>query len=305
MGLPKIAICVVTYNSAPLIQDLVTSLPEGAAGTDWQLVFADNASHDSTVAEIRRCAPDALLVETGGNLGYSAGINAAVAAAGPQDAYLILNADVRLTPGCVATLAGALTGSVGIAVPRLNDANGVLIWSMRREPTVLRAWADAIFGAERVGKWPALGEIVTDVRQYESSRRTDWAEGSTQLISAACWRACGPWDETFFLYSEEADFNLRAGRHGFVTWYEPAAIATHLEGGSGTSPRQQALLFVNRVRLFRRQHGILATLLFWLALVARESSRAIIGNRPSRTIVRDLLSPHRLHQRPSAEWLTG
>lgn len=305
MALPKIAICVVTYNSAPLIKDLVASLPDGASGTDWCLVFADNASSDGTISEIGRWAPDAIVVETGGNRGYSAGINAAVKAVERQDAYLVLNADVRLTPGCVATLASALIDNVGIAVPRLNNAHGKLIWSMRREPTVLRAWADAIGGAERVGKWPALGEVVTDPRDYRSARSTDWAEGSTQLVSAACWRACGPWDETFFLYSEEADFNLRAGRQGFVTWYEPAAVATHLEGGSGTSPRQQALLFVNRVRLFHRWHGTLATILFWLALVTREASRAVMGNRPSRTIVRNLLSPRRLRQRPSAEWLAG
>lgn len=305
MDLPRIAICVVTYNSAPLIQDLVASLPDGAAGTDWCLIFADNASADDTCAVIRRVAPHATLVETGGNLGYSAGVNAAIAAAGDQDAYLILNADVRLTPGCVATLAGALTESVGIAVPRLNDAHGELIWSMRREPTVLRAWADAIFGAERVGRWGTLGEVVTDAREYRSAGRTDWAEGSTQLVSAACWRACGPWDESFFLYSEEADFNLRARERGFVTWFEPAAVATHLEGGSGTSPRQQSLLFVNRVRLFHRRHGKMATVLFWLALVMREATRAVIGNTASRTIVRSLISPRRLHQRPSAEWLAG
>jgi GT2 family glycosyltransferase len=305
MAMPKIAICVVTYNSAPLIKDLVASLPAGAAGTDWCLVFADNASSDDTVSEIRHHAPDAVLVNTGGNLGYSAGINAAVRAAGLQDAYLILNADVRLSAGCVATLAAAISERVGITVPRLSDANGNLIWSMRRKPTVLRAWADAIFGAERVGKWPVLGEVVTSVNEYRKTRRTDWAEGSTQLVSAACWRACGPWDESFFLYSEETDFNLRAREHGYETWFVPAAAATHLEGGSGTSPRQQALLFVNRVRLFRRSHSPAATGLFWLALVTRELGRVAIGNGPSRTIVRSLLSPRRLRQRPSAEWLVG
>src|SRR5699024_1599250 len=102
MSRPRIAVCVVTFNSAPLIPELVASLPTGAEGTDWTLVFADNASADGTRAEVARHAPTATVVETGANLGYAGGINAAVRAAGPQDAYLILNADVRLMPGSLS-----------------------------------------------------------------------------------------------------------------------------------------------------------------------------------------------------------
>jgi GT2 family glycosyltransferase len=305
MAMPKIAICVVTYNSAPLIKDLVASLPAGAAGTDWCLVFADNASSDDSVSEIRHHAPDAILVETGGNRGYSAGVNAAVRAAGEKDAYLILNSDVRLKPGCIAALYQTLGDGIGIAVPRLDDAKGRLIWSLRRQPTLLRAWADALIGAERAGRWPLLGEMVTDERVYQASCATDWAEGSTQMISSACWRACGPWDESFFLYSEEADFDLRARDLGFVTWYQPRASAVHLEGGSGSSAAQWSLLVVNRVRFFSRRHNRVSTALFWLAYVVREGSRAALGKSASRTAVLDLLSAHRLRQRPSPAWLLG
>lgn len=303
--MPRIAICVVTFNSAPLIADLVSSLNAGAAGVDWMLVFADNASSDDTVAEIARHAPDARIVQTGANLGFAGGANAAFAAAGVQDAYLLLNADVRLHPGGVLTLFEALSPRVGIAVPRLLDAEGELIWSMRRKPTVLRAWADALLGAERVGALSALGEIVTDARRYESPTATDWAEGSTQLISADCLSACGPWDESYFLYSEEAEFDLRAADNGFQTWYEPAATATHLEGGSADSPSQWSLLIANRVRMFRRRNGAIASCLFWLGTLTREASRSLLGKATSRAAVRDLVSPRRLAQPRGPEWLAG
>jgi GT2 family glycosyltransferase len=302
---PRVAICVVTYNSAGLVPDLVRSLPSGAAGTEWRLFVADNASSDQTVAEVRRCAPEATVIETGGNLGYSAGINAAVRAAGEQDAYLVLNADVRLTPGCLRILYDTLSPEVGIAVPRLLDAEGELIWSMRRAPSVLRAWADALLGAERAGRFPRLGEVVTDPALYREARRTDWAEGSTQLVSADCWRTCGEWDESFFLYSEEADFDLRAGDLGFITRYQPEAVAVHLEGGSAGSPAQWSLLVVNRVRLFGRRHGRIETGLFWAAAVVREASRALLGKPTSRAAVKALVSPRRLRQPPSAAWLAA
>lgn len=305
MSLPRIAICVVTFNSRELIEGLVSSFAAGAAGTDWVAVFADNASSDGTADEIRRALPEAIVVETGANLGYAAGVNAAVSAAGPADAYLIVNADVRLTPGCVTALYESLRPDVGIVVPRLVDAQGELIWSMRRAPSVLRAWSDALVGAERAGRHPALGEIVTDPALYSAARRTDWAEGSTQLISSACWEACGPWDESYFLYSEETEYDLRAADHGFATLYQPAALAQHLEGGSAGNPRQWSLLVANRVLLFRRRHGRIATAAFWCATVAREATRALLGKRTSRAALRDLVRPSRMSAPRGPQWLSA
>lgn len=300
---PRVAVCVVTYNSAELIEDLVSSLPDGARGTEWTLVFADNDSHDGTLDAIARCAPSAAVVELGGNRGYAAGVNAAVRLAGDQDAFLILNPDVRLAPGCVAALAGALAPHLGIAVPRLVDAAGELIWSLRREPTVLRAWADALLGAERAGRFPLLGEVVCDRSAYTAASLTDWAEGSTLLVSAACWAACGGWEESFFLYSEEAEFALRARDRGFGAVYEPEALAQHLEGGSAGSPRAWSLLTVNRIRLFRRRHSRALTAGFWVAVAAREASRALAGRATGRAALRDLLSRRRWRQPPGPQWL--
>src|SRR5689334_1751407 len=51
-----IAVVVVTYNSASLIEDLVASLAPGLRGLSWHLTVADNDSHDGTVETVRRFA---------------------------------------------------------------------------------------------------------------------------------------------------------------------------------------------------------------------------------------------------------
>ncbi|MFC0506209.1 glycosyltransferase [Micromonospora costi] len=294
-----IAVVVVTYNSAPLLADLIASLGPGLDGLDWHLVCADNASADGTVETLRRLAPTATIVRMGRNAGYAAGINAGVAAAGPHGAVLVLNPDVRLGAGCGRELLAALrTPGTGIAVPRLVDGDGGLIFTMRREPSILRVLGDALLGAERAGRYPALGEVVTDHTRYASGAVTAWAEGSTLLVSAECWRRCAPWEESFFLYSEETDFALRARDAGFVTRFTPAARAVHLEGDSRRSPGLWALLTLNRVRLYRRRHGRLATAGFWAALLLRELSRALLRKRPSQAAVRALVSPARLRETP-------
>jgi N-acetylglucosaminyl-diphospho-decaprenol L-rhamnosyltransferase len=297
-----VAIIVVTFNSELLLRDLVESLPVGA-GTKvcWKLIVADNDSQDATVPSLRRLAPGCTIVEMGRNAGYAAGINAAIGRAGDCDAFLVLNPDVRLDPSCIPILLETLDSpDVGIAVPRLRDADGELILSMRREPSVLRAFGDACLGAERAGQWHALGEMVSDQRLYGARTTTDWAEGSTQMISSDCWHACGPWDEGFFLYSEEADFDLRARDAGFATVYEPSAGAVHLEGDSGSSPPLWALLQLNRVRHFRRRHALAPAVAFWFATVLREISRAILGKARSRRALAALLSIRRLRATPNA-----
>jgi N-acetylglucosaminyl-diphospho-decaprenol L-rhamnosyltransferase len=291
-----VAVVVVTYNSEDLLADLLTSLDDGLKGIPWHLTVADNASADNTVTLLRRLAPAATLIEMGRNAGYAAGINAAVKASPPHSAILVLNHDVRLMPRCVAELLGALRPGTGVVVPKLLDRESELIESMRREPTVLRAWGDALLGAQRAGRYPFLGEVVTDRRRYCRESVTDWAEGSTLLISAECWQHCGPWDESFFLYSEETDFALRARDIGLVTRYVPTAQAVHLEGGSSQSPGLWTLVMLNRILLFQRRNGKIRTVAYWAALLSREASRAVLGKATSRAAVKALISPHRLRE---------
>jgi N-acetylglucosaminyl-diphospho-decaprenol L-rhamnosyltransferase len=293
-----VAVVTVTHNSAAVIEDFLGSLEAGLAGLSWHLTIADNESSDGTVPLLRRRAPAATVIPMGRNAGYAAGINAAVRAAAPHSDILAANPDVRLMPGCVAELAGALRPGTGIVVPRLVDGDSRPVHSLRREPTVRRAWADALIGANRAGRYGPLGEMVTDREVYENAATADWAQGSILLISAECWARCGPWDESFFLYSEETDFALRARDAGFVTRYAPSARAVHLGGGSATSPRLWPLLTVNRVRLFSRRNGRVRTLAYWAALVSREGSRALLGRATSRAAVRALFSPRRLRETP-------
>jgi N-acetylglucosaminyl-diphospho-decaprenol L-rhamnosyltransferase len=295
-----VAVVVVTWNSEGVLHGLIESLDAGLDGLDWHLVVADNASADGSVELVGRLAPEATIVQTGRNAGYAAGINAALAAAGDFSAALVLNPDIRLRPGAgKALMAGLERPGTGIVVPRLYDGGGRLTTSLFREPTPLRMLGDALVGGTRAGRYPAFGEMVVDEAAYHAETTADWASGSILLVSAECLRRCGPWDESFFLYSEETDFALRARDAGFALRLVPDAVAVHLEGDAAVSPRLWTLLTLNRVRLYRQRHGPAATAAFWLTVLVRELSRAVVfRNRPSWSAVRGLLSPQRLRAVP-------
>jgi GT2 family glycosyltransferase len=98
------------------------------------------------------------------------------------------------------------------------------------------------------------------------------------------------------LYSEETEYTLRAADKGWSLWYEPAAVVEHIGGESGTNPTLAALAVVNRVRLFRRRRGAIASSGYYLAVVLGEAIRALAGRRTAQASLAALLRPSRLPQ---------
>lgn len=271
-----LVVVVVTYNAADVLPTVAASLPAAVDGLELvEVVVVDNASSDGSVELAKRLLPEATVVETGRNLGYAAAFNAGVRAAGPARAYAILNPDLALGPRALTRLVETLdeTGA-GVAVPRLLDNDGALLPSLRRRPTVLRAAGEAVLGGRRAGRHPRLGELVVDGRAYERRSEADWASGAAMVIASACLAAVGPWEESFFLYSEETDFCLRAGDAGYRVVLEPEAEAVHIGGDAPSNPTLYALQRVSSVRLFARRHGRARTQAFRLALAAGELARS-------------------------------
>jgi GT2 family glycosyltransferase len=246
------AIVVVTYNSARDIVGLLESLPAAADGLTVRVVVVDNDSADGTLSLVRS-RRDVVCVEAGANLGYAAGINLGRKYAGDYSALLVLNPDLVVEPGAIREMFTALDDpAVGMVVPMLLDAAGRCSPSLRRDPTLTRAIGDALLG-DHIGSRPGwLSEIVRSEAEYTYRHPVEWATGAAILISAACDRAVGPWDERFFLYSEEVDCAVRARAAGYRIDYLPAARARHRGGGSGQSAALTALIAVNRIRYMEK-----------------------------------------------------
>lgn len=292
-----VAVVTVTYNSERVISGFLESLSAGIEGLTWQLVVADNASRDGTVAMVDRWAAahpevSCAVVQTGYNAGYAGGINAALAKADPHRAALILNPDLRLRPGCVRRMAALADErpDAGIVVPRMYDDDGNLAYSLRREPTVLRALGEAVLGA-RAGRFPRLGELVLDEAAYTTRTTADWATGAAMYITGPCLEKCGAWDESFLLYSEETEYSLRARDLGLATVLAPDAEVVHLGGESDVSPRLWTLVTLNKLRFYRRRRGLPAAVAYWAALMVREVPRAAMGRPRSRRAASALITP--------------
>ncbi|WP_433250300.1 glycosyltransferase family 2 protein [Streptosporangium sp. CA-135522] len=301
-GTPRIAVVIVTYNSAEVLEGCLGSLAEGAQGVDLaHVVVADNASRDDSLGIAEKAVELPIrTVQLGRNAGYAAAVNAGIKTVDIRelDAVFVINPDCRLRPGALASLAGVLRQpGCGIAVPRLVNPDGSLQPSLRRMPTVRRALVEAVIGGNLAGRIGTLGELVTDPREYERPGVAAWATGAAMLVSTDVIREIGPWDESFLLYSEETEFALRAADRGWTLWYEPASVVEHIGGDSGINPTLAALLIVNKVKLFRRRRSTPASSVYYLAVVLGEGLRALAGRRTSKASVVALLRPSRRLQK--------
>ena len=100
-----VAVVVVTCNNASDISLLIDDLRVATLDQPLRVIVVDNQSSDGT-ADIVRAHTDVRLIESRVNLGYAGGINAALPFTDPCGAVLILNPDLRLTPGSVTRLLG-------------------------------------------------------------------------------------------------------------------------------------------------------------------------------------------------------
>jgi exopolysaccharide biosynthesis WecB/TagA/CpsF family protein len=293
-----IAVVVVTFNNADDVDGLIASLRVETANLRLRVIVADNGSTDATLVALAR-QPDVLLVETGGNLGYAGGINAALTRAGDARSVLILNPDLVAQEGALqAMFDRMIASSAGAVVPQMLDAGGAIYPSLRREPTVGRAIGDALLGGRFGGRPGWTSELDSNPESYLYPHRIDWATGAAILINRQVADEVGRWDARFFLYSEETDFFRRVRELGYGIWFEPLARVSHAQGGSGSSNALASLMSVNRVRYARKHHSAGYAAATHLAALLHETMRSY--DPAHRATLRMLLDQRSWQRLPKA-----
>jgi N-acetylglucosaminyl-diphospho-decaprenol L-rhamnosyltransferase len=286
-----LSIVIVTYNSASVLPGLLDSLPAGLEGVKQsETIVVDNDSADDSVDIALAHAIRPRVIRMGRNAGYAAAINAAAAAVRPDADLLILNPDIRLLPGAARLLVDRLAdSSIGIAVPRILAEDGTTRWSLRREPSLVTVWTEAILGGTFAAR-NGTGETIGDLALYDQGGLIEWATGAALAVAARARGLVGDWDESFFLYSEEVDYQRRVRENGVFVAYVPQAQVVHIGREYLGNPRLSALMTANRIRYYRRYHGPLSTAMFRLGIIVGETIRAFLGPG-HRAALRAALAP--------------
>lgn len=285
-----IAVVVVSYFSAAVLERCLASLAGAAPRRGVRPIVVDNASGDDSAAIAARAAGTDAVVRLPGNRGFAAGVNAGLAAAGDAPWVAVLNPDTEVPPGALDALADALEARprAGLAGPRVVGLDGRAERTVGRFPSLARERAhslllDRLPGVEgRSAPAPAATEAV------------DWVSGCAWLVRGAAARAVGPLDEGYFMYFEDVDYCRRLCDAGWEVLHVPGATVRHGLGlGSGRTGTVPADGGPALIRYFAKFHpevppAAVARLLArgWRVRRAWRRLRAALGDASSAAVAR-------------------
>ena len=256
-----LSVVILNWNARPFLVACLDSILKQNWRHQIEIIVVDNDSQfDDSVAVVRRDFPNVTLIESGGNIGFSAGNNVGWRAA--QGRFvLFLNPDTVVENGALNEMcdwmdAHPVVGAIG---PRMTYPDGELQASARGFPS----FGAGLFRNSFLGKlWPnnpwSRGYLMTGVDRAQE-RAVDWLSGSAVLARREALQQIdlgrGPWDEDFFMYCEDIDLCYRLMEKGWPRFYLPSATIQHHIGKSsdlaqGTSIRRHHAA----MWLFYRKH---------------------------------------------------
>lgn len=288
-------VAVVTYSPGEALEEFVSSLRR-ATVRPVDVVLADNGSTDGVPERVAAAHGDVRMLRTGGNVGYGAAANAALADVHSGWA-LIANPDIRFEDGSIDELLAAARRWPRAATlgPAIRTPQGALYPSARDLPSLSTGVGHAALG----WLWPANPWTARYRRERDEPRErtAGWLSGSCFLVDAAAFHSVGGFDPAFFMYFEDVDLAARLTRRGWQHVYVPSAVVTH-EGGHATSREPRRMLRVHHTSALRylsgqyplRRHAPL-----------RWALRAGLGGRMLLSYVSDRVGAGAQLQRTAAE----
>lgn len=222
-----VSVLIVSWNAGKLLAPAVASLPPTMGPYTFEAIVVDNASTDGSALGLPG-APWLRVVHLPVNVGFAAGTNRAAEEA--RGRYLLLlNPDTACTPGAIAELVRLADATPNLAAvgPRLRHGDGRLQRSCWRGfPGLLAAAVDAFY-LWKLPSLPVVRHSEVALAEVHAPIPVDHLLGACMLIPNAVWRAVGPLDAGYFLFSEETDWCRRARRAGLTILYDPAAEVVH------------------------------------------------------------------------------
>ncbi len=221
-------------------------------------IVLDNKSVDGSVEAIRRQFPDVKIIGLSENLGYAGNNNIGVEAAMKMGAdwVFVLNEDVVLDKECLTKLTevGEGDSEIGILGPMVYHFN---------EPGVIQS-AGGMLG--RYWQSIHLGQNEADHGKFREPHRVEWISGCAILLRRAVIEQVGMLDKNFFIYWEETEWCIRAGRAGWKIFHVPQAKLWHKGVQKNYQPKPSFTYYATRNHLFTlsKHHApIVAKIFTW------------------------------------------
>jgi GT2 family glycosyltransferase len=227
-----VTVAIVHASKPELTLDCLASLRgDEEIRCSIEVVVLDNATEDGFVTSARQRFPEVRILEQAFRAGFGANNNA-IAQATTSRYILVLNADTRVPAGTIDALVDYLDlhQEAAIAGPLIRGFDGLKQGSAWRLPTI----------SVQLGWALTLGRLGAVVSHGRHPKRVGAVSASAMLVRRTAFEAAGRFDESYFMFSEEADLARRLDQLGFERHYVPTVEIFHKgQGSTGDLPERQ------------------------------------------------------------------
>ena len=215
-------------------------------------MIIDNASTDSSADVAAELFPKAHLLRQPKNIGSTGAWNIAVkwGLTADKEFFWILNPDVIVRADTLRGLLDSMykDGDAGIVGPAVLYSD---------KPNIIESYGTYFNVKRGIGYHYNFQEPLDNA--LPAGREADYVDGGSCLIRSAVFEKVGLFDENLFMYGEEADLCLRAGRSGYKILVTRNAIVYHrhyeLTGNRFPLPHHWYYLLRNKVYLAKKHYG--------------------------------------------------
>ncbi len=291
----KLAIVILNWNGCAMMRRFLPSVIRHSDMEGVNVFVADNHSTDDSLSMLQKEFPTVELILLDKNYGFAEGYNRALRRI-EATYYLLLNSDVKVTPGWLPPLLDYMDTHPQVAAcqPKLlslcDKENGVERFEYSGACGGLIDHYGYPFCRGRI-----MSHVENDYGQYDTVCPVFWASGAALLVRASDYWKHGGLDGRFFAHMEEIDFCWRLRSRGRDIVCIPSSKVYHVGGGTlnKENPRKTYLNFRNNLLMLyknlpekdlrpvmriRRWLDYVAALSFWLK-GERDSARAVFQAR--------------------------
>lgn len=291
----RLAVVILSYNTRDLLRQALQSVFTASTLTADRLtvdvLVVDNASPDGSANMVRAEFPQAHLIASPVNLGYTGGNNLALQTLGfpigafnqaqvtgeqnaiaTPDFVLLLNADTEVIGDALWQMAQLLASEpqVGACGARLRYGDGSFQHGAFAFPGLAQIAIDflpltGVPGAQRLHNSHWNGRYAQALWQGKAPFAVDFVLGAALMVRGTVIRQIGSLDDGFFLYCEEMDWALRMQLAGWRCKVVPTAQVVHYEGQSSKQVRWSAFirLWQSRLRFYAKYRTIYGPGYLW------------------------------------------
>jgi len=243
----EVSIIIVNTNTKDLLKQTLESVFEKTQDMNFEVIVADNTSHDGSQQMVRETFPNVKLVECE-NRGFSYANNVGAKYANGKYLFL-LNPDTILLNNAVKILADFLDNhaDVGGCGGNLFDADKkpahsymMFLPSIKWELNILLA---NIPGRIQYGKNGSFNHT-------QKAKSTGYICGADLMIRADLFRQLNGFDTDFFVYYEESELAYRVKKAGYKMYNVPQSEIIHLEGKTFSDNERKIKIWLDSRKLY-------------------------------------------------------